>query len=207
MRTGKNPTPRYWCTWGHRGGACGSKRKSALAAWVDDGIGAAVSSLVLPENWREQVEALIPANDQRFAYVAQRAALERKLARLKTLFIEGDLSQQDYRAERARVEDELARVQPPAEDIDRERAAALLADLAQVWTRATDDDRRELAAQAFDAVYLDLEHPEAGLHCVLKEALRPLAGALGGGCRRVTDGHRSRKWYIRRAEDRFSQAA
>jgi site-specific DNA recombinase len=199
--------PSYFCTWAHRGGSCTTKRKSARAAWVDEVLGAAVGGLALPDDWRQRVLAGVETGEavarQR---ESERTALERKLERLKTLLIDGDLPQREYRAERARVEQELACIAPPAAGTDHERAAALVADLGRLWEEANTEQRRELAGRAFEAVYLGLDNPGGGLQCVLREPLLPLR-SLMSGCRRVIDGLRYHLWNIPRHEDRLGRAA
>ena len=99
-------------------------------------------------------------------------------------------TQEEYRAERTRIERELASLAPPPGDMDIERAATLVADLGHPWADASADERRELAGQLFDAIYLDLDNPTA-LYRALKEPLLPLRSALDG-CTWVTDGVQGR---------------
>jgi site-specific DNA recombinase len=177
----------YFCTWGYRGGTCAAKRKSIEAAVIDTSLGAAVAGLTLPDQWRAAALAESAHDAAREARrLDERAVLERKLTRLKELVIEGDISKDEYRAEKARVEAEITQVAPSAEHVDRERAAALMIDLRRLWQGATTEERRDLAGQAFEAVYLDLD-TRAGLHFVLKEDLKPMAPLLTG-CTGVTDG-------------------
>jgi DNA invertase Pin-like site-specific DNA recombinase len=178
----------YFCTWHYRGGTCTTQRKSREAVWIDGALGAAITGMQLPPDWRDRILDDLDASASIVRQQsAARAALERKLARLKALLIDGDLEQLEYRSERSRIERELINLAPLKSVTGVEDAVALLADLTELWTTGEVEDQRELAATAFEAAYIDLDNPDAGITCSLKEPLRPLRPALDG-CRWVTDG-------------------
>jgi hypothetical protein len=85
---------------------------------------------------------------------SERAMIERRLARLRDLYLDGDMNKAEYQAERARQVDRLAAL--PTDD-DRTEAvaqqlAAFLANLAAAWAVATPDERNQLARQLFQQV-------------------------------------------------------
>lgn len=72
---------------------------------------------------------------------------------------------------------ELAALAPPPAATNLDRAAALLADVRQLWDGAEPTERRELATTLFDAVYCDLDTKRV-VAIQLKKALLPLRNAL-----------------------------
>ncbi len=130
---------------------------------------------------------------------AQRAAILRKLERIKALLIDGDLTQQEYRAERTQLDAELGALEPSSGTVDVERAAALLDNLTRLWRGAGDEERRALAAQVVEGLYCDADHPEEVIVHV-KEAVAPVLAAMPECIQRVTDGHRLIFAYTDRPE-------
>nr|MDP9472134.1 recombinase family protein [Chloroflexota bacterium] len=82
---------------------------------------------------------------------AERLRIRRKLDRLKDLYLEGDLDQTTWRAQKTALQEELATL-PPEGDPDSEagkRLAAFLRNVASAWRVATPDERNRLARQLF----------------------------------------------------------
>src|SRR5262249_18475883 len=78
---------------------------------VDGALGALVSALKLDPQWQREIVDGAGADMAPDTQVeARRAAIERKLAWNKRLLQDGDISQQDYCAERTRLEAALHEV-------------------------------------------------------------------------------------------------
>jgi hypothetical protein len=122
--------------------------------------------------------------------VTERAAIDRKLARLKGLVIDGVLDAKEYHTERARLEDERALLAIEPERGDVGKATALLDNIQAMWTRATTEERREIASDAVEALYCDLdERRVVAVH--MKMAFLPLKNAIPSHvlCECGSDGH------------------
>jgi DNA invertase Pin-like site-specific DNA recombinase len=179
---------QYRCTRCERGEICASKRKSIKADTVDTALGVAVAGLQLPPKWQARMLSFGAEEPEAAAAVeARQAGIDRKLARIKQLLVDGDLDQKDYRAERSRLEAERAALAPPAEHVDLEKAAALLQDLGTVWTDAGAEEQKTLAGRLFEAVYCDLEKPGT-VDAILRPLFHPLWDVIPHGIIRVTDG-------------------
>ncbi len=184
----KNRKAHYRCNVANRGGSCAAVKKSVDAALVDTALGEAISALHLPEDWRRQAELDLTRRVDRAAVLAaERAAIDRKLARLKGLVIDGVLDATEYRTERARLEDERASLATESERGDVEKATTFLANLQAMWQRATTEERREIATDAVEALYCDLDEPTRMI-VHLKEDLWPILPEEGLCIQRVTDG-------------------
>lgn len=81
---------------------------------------------------------------------AKRRQLERQLARLRELYLDGDLSREKYHDRRDVAQRELDAL-PVAIDNESgaEDLAAYLANLAVAWQEATPEERNRLARQLF----------------------------------------------------------
>lgn len=178
----------YRCNWQQRGGRCSSLRKSIPADVVDAALGQAVGELQLPDHWRARIIAAADAGSQDARpHEAERAHLETRMARMRQLLIDGDLTQQEYRTEKARTEAELAALAPARSAVNIERAAALINELRAVWDGSEPNEQKELAGHVFTAVYVDLDQPD-DLYFVLKPEVQPLKPLLPRCTTRVTDG-------------------
>ena len=161
-----------------RGIACTARRRSIPVDAVDRTLATVVGSLRLPDDW--QVLALAGADSgagDAERIEARRAALSRALERSKRLLLDGDITQAEYRAEKARIEAEMSTLAPAPATANMDRAAALLTDLGCLWDGAGAGERREIAARLFEAVYCDLDARRV-VEVQLKRALLPIRSAL-----------------------------
>ncbi|MEA2526460.1 MAG: site-specific recombinase [Thermomicrobiales bacterium] len=146
---------RLRCAGRAQGNGC--DEPSCFAHVVEDQIGDLLKAFaVSPERkdslmalWRRYADR---APDSR----AERAKLERRLARLRDLYLDGDIDKGEYQAQRAKLTDQLATL--PTDD-DRtgtlgQRLAAFLANLSAAWTVATAEERNQLARQLFSQVVI-----------------------------------------------------
>jgi hypothetical protein len=87
-------------------------------------------AFVIPESDREAlVDDWLSTQPNQSGYAKERQRLEAKAERLKALYLEGDLSNSDYRKERAAVNAVLAEL-PPDDALATKRTGNRLADLS-----------------------------------------------------------------------------
>jgi hypothetical protein len=126
---------------------------------VEEQIGQFLRGFAAPESDRARlIAAWKERQHARPSAAAEREALNRKLARLRVLFLDGDLDETEYRTQRAAVAEQLALL--PADDNTAtpdiaERLAAYLADVALAWQVATPEERNRLARELFNAVRIE----------------------------------------------------
>ena len=153
MRTEKGRV-RYHCRSKAQGLGCtgsGSFLDTYEAQIVQD-----LAAFELPADWKEQI--LAEARRDRQAQddaEQQRWQLEGRLERLAELYAWGDLTRERYQAQRAAIEQELARLAPAAPPDGRlEALAAYLESLPTAWADATPEQRNQLATILYEDVWV-----------------------------------------------------
>ena len=119
-------------------------------------VGDWLTTLRLPDDWRADIARMqgriAGAPEQRPSMEAGR--VERQLTNLKELFIVGDITREEYvgrsRALKAALRE--GAVQPTYSEAVLVKAARLLADLADLWRKATQEERHQLAQNLFAEV-------------------------------------------------------
>ena len=140
----------------------------------------------LPHDWQKQVLKLLaePAPRQS-ENVARRASLNRRLAKLRDLFLWEDISENEYRQQREKLQRTLAEVpqdeSAPFDLADHHRAATLLGDFGNLWNHpgVSDEQRKAFIEEVFEQIQID----ELGIRAVrLAEIYLPLLAvcAVGG---------------------------
>jgi site-specific DNA recombinase len=167
---------RVVCTGRTQGNGC--DEASCYADIIEDQIGAALAEFAVPANERGRLLAAWRHYQERdTSAVAERAKLQRRLARLKELYLDGDLEKAGYQAERKAIADKLAAL--PSEDDTGddagERLASFMADVASAWTVATPAQRNKLARQLFATVVI---HNRTAVAVVPRPDFRPFFFAL-----------------------------
>jgi hypothetical protein len=150
---------------------------------VDTAIERLMTTLRLPEDWRQYAVEILPAEDAAAKMEAQRTRLTGKLAHIKRLLLDGDIDQDEYRSEKARLERDLADLALLPRRGDREQAAMLLQSIGPLWEAATPAERHALATTVISAVYVDLDAGDVAA-IELQPAFAPLRELLPGvlGC-------------------------
>ena len=144
----------YWDPAARRGLDCPAAGVYVPQAEIDEQVGALVSAMRLPDDWREGLVELARNGDERREIGRRRYHLEGKLARLRELYVEGDFTKSEYTRRQGEIEaqiDALAVPEPP----DLEQAAAQLETIGQVWPDARFETRREIVQTLFRAVTVD----------------------------------------------------
>jgi site-specific DNA recombinase len=150
--TGRRRIRCAGCTQGN-----GCDEPSCYADIIEDQIGDMLDGFAAPASERGGLLAAWRHYQVRDTSVAaERTKLERRLARLKELYLDGDLDRAKYQAERATITDKLAALPSEGESGDGigERLAAFLGDVASAWKLAPPAQRNKLARQLFAKVVI-----------------------------------------------------
>lgn len=128
-------------------------------AWINETdllpqLGEIIAQFKLPENWLEVLNEMVAANGKPKTNGESKAQLTDRLARLKKQFAWGDISERDYIAERDGIKAQLARARAP-EMTGIVNAAEVLQSMANAWSVATQDERRDMLRAIVDEVVCD----------------------------------------------------
>ncbi len=153
---------RLYCANKRQGLPCASKSGTLLR--YDAQIGQHLRTFTIPHDWRTRLtEEYGQRGDDGEEVAAKRKATEGRLARLKDLFLLGDIARDAYMAERDRLQKEIAdlspRVAPAGNDLDD--FVGLLGDIARTWQEATPAQRNQMARVLFEEVVINDERVTA----------------------------------------------
>jgi site-specific DNA recombinase len=116
---------------------------------VEQQIGDLLSGFAVPDEQREPlIRPWRTARQRNVNAEVDRGRLERKPARLKDLYLEGDLDKATYHGRRAEIEDQTT-------DAVAMKLADSFADLSQAWEEATPEERNSLARQVLSGVIIE----------------------------------------------------
>ena len=120
--------------------------QSVKASIYEEQIGAFLSKVKLPDDWKVKVLARLGESVGAVDQTQQaRSRLQSQLERNKRLFVLGDLSEREYLIERKRIQNELVAIPSTKSEMpDLERAALLLESFEDLWQRATDLEKLKL---------------------------------------------------------------
>src|SRR5581483_7290300 len=142
----------YRCPANDKGQTCGQV-KSIRADKLEKQIGDILTRLRLPEDWQARALALLGEDDgEQRDREKRRTNLEGQLERAKILFQLGDRTEQQYRTERDRLQRELAELRP-VKHFDLERAAKVLENFGDLWSKATLKEQEEIAHAMIEKLY------------------------------------------------------
>lgn len=156
MHTGatKNGKKRIMCASRIQGKGC--HQKSALLEVYEAQIEAYLENFAIPEDYQEKI--LEAHRKLQAAYddsERQRAELQARLERNKKLFRWGDISEDEYLAEKAKIQRDLKTLSPSENDSKvLERLATFLKSVAQAWREANQEQRNRLGRQLFEETWL-----------------------------------------------------
>jgi len=181
-----------------------SQQTSFYAQPVEDQLGDFMTNFELPPNWQDRVMHLVTAQAGNIdPDKSERSKLLGQLDRTKKLFVMGDFDDQEYRTEQARITQALARLRPPSDPaIDLKRAAELIGDLPQLWSKATDSERARWVSSVFENIWIrncEIEsvEPKPAFYQVMKMCREDESGSTGGEYARCEGAsRRSRIWNI-----------
>jgi site-specific DNA recombinase len=152
--TTRNGKKRMMCASRSQGKGC--QQKSALLEVYEPQIEEYLQNFQIPEDYQEKI--LDAHHKLKAAYDETqklRAELQARLERNKRLFKWGDVSEQDYLAEKTRIQQELTALTPTESDSNvLERLASFLRNVACAWKEANQEQRNTLGRQLFEEVWL-----------------------------------------------------
>jgi DNA invertase Pin-like site-specific DNA recombinase len=156
MRTGstKNGKKRIMCANRIKGMGC--QQQSATLDVYESQIEAYLENFIIPDDYRQKIleahrklEAAYDDTEKR------RNDLLARLDRNKKLFRWGDISEQEYIAQKENIEKELrVLVLPQSDGRVLDKLASFLASVTQAWREATHEQRNALGRQLFDEIWL-----------------------------------------------------
>ena len=144
----------YRCMAHKRGINCPAPRSRLREDALEKQVECIVRNLKLPPEWQDRVIQLYSSKDERETILREQKRLREKLRRLKYSYHEVEISQNDYRKEKARTERKLASLHLP-EQTRLGEVASLVQTLAASWDHATREERRDMIRLIFDGVYCD----------------------------------------------------
>jgi site-specific DNA recombinase len=147
----------------------------ARADDLETAIEQLVLALKLPPDWRRQVNGYLNGGPDLEGIERQRQLLEARLERLKRLYLEGDIDEAEYDAERDKTRRDLARLVTP-EAVSVEAAAALLENFGLVWEQATLIEKKKILYEIFQKIVV---RDKAIVEVVPRPAFVPLFNQFG----------------------------
>jgi len=135
-----------------RGQGSGCDEPSCFAHVIEDQIGALLAAFAVPAATQQRLLNLWHHYHSRDVSTSTtRIRLQRKLRRLKELYLEGDLTKREFQDQKANVTHELAALplEGNPDNDDGARLASYLSDVSRAWLEATPEERNKLARQLF----------------------------------------------------------
>jgi site-specific DNA recombinase len=128
-------------------------RQERLAEQMETFVG----RLVIPDNWQRWLQDSLHSHGRSVEDDEQeRARLEKKLQRLKRAWLDLEVNDEEYQAERQRLQDRLTAMTPP-ETAELAQAAVMLRSMGDIWPCATLEEKRNILRVILVAVYVDVE--------------------------------------------------
>ena len=142
-----------------RGMPCTSIKGSVTTSVIDAHVSSLFERLSLPTDWRDRLREMLSSEDRRERILAQRAKVEEKLRRLRSLYLELTLTDGEYHRERERLQEQLQALVVP-DDGPMVSTGAYVENLANLWLAATLGERRAIVLTTVDAVYVDVDNEQ-----------------------------------------------
>lgn len=118
--------------------------------WTD-----VISAITLPEDWRQRIEELAGNADQREMVLKERAIVQEKLRRLKTMYRDLLIDDAEYRATHDQLQNRLdSLILPNSPHVVR--AGEYLEQLGMLWASATLEEQRDVTRVLLKALYVDV---------------------------------------------------
>ena len=116
--------------------------------------------LHLPDDWKKMIMGLTTGDEPKAVDDIQKKRMEQALERTRQLYKWGDLTDVEYRKERAELEKQLKLLNPVPQTYNLpnlDRAAQLLNDMPSLWNNqgVTDEQREALIKETFNRIIVD----------------------------------------------------
>jgi site-specific DNA recombinase len=158
IHSGPDGKAKIYCYRRGQGIANDCKQSSTFLSVYENQVEQYLSSISLPEDYQQVVlEAYRREDEQSSGFDNARQDFENKLKRLKQLYTWGDLSTEEYRAQRDQLRGELAAL-PAATSSKKEtleRLALYLRNVGEAWRHASQEQRNRLAKTLFENIRVE----------------------------------------------------
>ena len=141
-------------------------------------MGRILKGLKPPEGWRERILDLLKVEEEDVeSWRAEKARLEEKLNRIRQMYKEVEITEEEYRGELVQTKERLASLNPPEEMRADEllRAGEYLEALGPIFEAATPREEKEIYQLVLEVVYVDVLGKRL-VEVVPKGAFAPLFG-------------------------------
>jgi len=118
---------------------------------TDNHISKLISAIELGSQWIEEVLSIISLKDEVEKVKRQRQVIQEKLRRMTKVYMDGLLPDEEYHRQKKLLEMELESLVVPQADATEE-AGKLILNLPRLWTKANQEERRNLLLTMLDAV-------------------------------------------------------
>lgn len=147
---------RYYRHTAHeRGYECSVPGKMVRADGLEAQWADIISAIQLPEGWKQRIEELAGDADQRQQILREREAVQEKLRRLKLMYRDLLVSDEEYRFTLNQLQSRLASLVLPSSP-HLVKAGEFLENLGQLWGNATLEEQRDLTRVLLKAVFVDV---------------------------------------------------
>jgi DNA invertase Pin-like site-specific DNA recombinase len=155
VMTDRHGKARIYCYASRQGQRCG--QRSVQLDVIEAQLLALLETFHLPDDTIAEVVRLYErANDQRDDAERRRREIIGRIERTAEMYKWGDLTREAYRAERERLEAELATLRVATSQAEvLVQAAAFLKDLPAAWEAATSEQRNALARLVFESIEIE----------------------------------------------------
>jgi hypothetical protein len=151
---------------------CETNNRSAMAEPFEEQVEEIISSLELPEDWRDRIATTAVTVDRSCSL----PALKDQLKRLARAYGHGAYTEAEYERRKAEARHRRRHGLPY---LGLDEAAALLTDLAGLWQEATPSERARLVEPLMERAYVDLASkrmcaitPTPALRLLLERAIQ-----------------------------------
>lgn len=159
LRCGATRSKGEWRYYRHtaheRGYECSVPGRTIRAEILEEQWTDIICAIQLPAEWRTRIEELSGNLDQRQAILRERGQVQEKLRRLKNLYKDLVIDEEEYRTSLSHLQDRLASLILPSSP-HLTKAGEYLEHIGQLWAAATLAEQRDLTRVMMKAIYVDV---------------------------------------------------
>lgn len=139
----------------HQSEDCPAAGKSVRCELIDEQAGELFGKLVLPDDWRDEIQRRLANYDRITSIEKERASLSDRLRRLTVAYTLGNVEDVEYKRQEADLKRAIGRLRVPELD-EAVAAGEILADVRKLWQRADESEKHELLRGMVASVQVDL---------------------------------------------------
>jgi DNA invertase Pin-like site-specific DNA recombinase len=140
-----------------RGYDCSVPGTCVRAGELEEQWSGIVSRITLPADWRRRIQDLVGDADEREQILRERKRVEEKLKRLKELYRDLVIEEEEYRASLKQLQSQLATLVLPNSP-QLIQAGEYLENLATIWQAATLEEQRDITRMLVRNIYVDVSY-------------------------------------------------